>query len=133
MKIFLDDVRYPRDCHEYMKARISLYASLYNDKGWIVCRNYDQFKEAIDQHKGIITHISFDHDLADEHYNPTAMVNDDEYEHLRETFVERTGLDCARYLKQEYLKEGFELPICFVHSMNPVGRQSIIDELKDLR
>ncbi len=136
MKIFLDDLRYPKDCLGYMHTRIGALNPIYNEQ-WTVVRNYIDFMTTINgaMQKGIeITHISFDHDLAEEHYNPIMMVDDDEYEHLRDTFKEKTGLDCARWWKDwfEEYKDRYNLkwPMIFVHSMNPVGRQSIIDTFK---
>lgn len=128
MKIFLDDVRNPKDCLGYMHTRIGNLNPIY-EKEWYIVRDYDEFVNIIldcfrDNIK--ITHISFDHDLADEHYDDENVdIND--YDALYETFKEKTGLDCAKWLKEYYEDINIDLPTIFVHSMNPVGRQNIIN------
>ena len=101
MKIFLDDIRSPTDCLSYMHTRIGKLNPIYNED-WYIARNYDQFKEFIECYSLVITHISFDHDLADEHYDPIMMVEDGDYDALYDTFKEKTGLDCAKFVKEYY-------------------------------
>jgi len=122
MKLFLDDIRQPQECIHYMQKRIGALNPIYLED-WTVVRNYKDFVEAVTNHIDEITHVSFDHDLADIHYDPTTW---------REGFVyqEETGHDCAVWLKNFYKERGKELPILFVHSMNPVGTQNIINVFK---
>ena len=139
MKVFLDDVRIPIDCIKYMYHRIGNLNPIYDTtivKDWTVVKNYDQFKliiEAAFDANIKITHISFDHDLADFHYEYSSddydNMSDDEKE---KTFgsMEKDGYDCAKWLKQFYLDNKIELPIMFVHSMNPVGTEKIIKLFK---
>jgi len=132
MKIFLDDVRIPLDCISYMHQRIGTLNPIYQEK-WIIVKNYDQFKVLIDScvEKNVkVTHVSFDHDLADEHYDPIMLKEEGDYNSLYNTFKEKTGLDCAKYLNELYIRNELELPIMFVHSMNPVGTQNIINVFK---
>jgi spore germination protein YaaH len=105
-----------------MQKRIGALNPIYLED-WNVVRNYKDFVEAVTNHIDEITHVSFDHDLADIHYDPTTW---------REGFVyqEETGHDCAVWLKNFYKERGKELPILFVHSMNPVGTQNIINVFK---
>ncbi len=133
MKIFLDDVRNPEDCLGYMYQRIGKDNFLYL-QDWTIARDYEAFKllvKACYEKFITITHISFDHDLADEHYNPV-MDNPEEYNKLQ--FKEKTGYDCAKWFLEYY--EGFgdnppvPFPTLFVHSMNPVGTQNIINLFK---
>jgi hypothetical protein len=132
IRVFLDDFRRPENCVIYMNARIGNKARIYNEH-WFMATNYHEFVALV---SGItssgeeIDVISLDHDLSDEHYDIDAMVNPDEYGALYETFVERTGLDCARWLKAHYEALDKPLPEILVHSMNPVGRQNIINEFK---
>ena len=51
MKLYLDDIRNP-------------HQSGYKDDEWIVCRKDKTFKDMFVSFDSIITHISFDHDLA---------------------------------------------------------------------
>lgn len=128
MKIFLDDFRIPRNCLNYMHTRIGDgLVKLYADEDWNIVTNYEEFKTEVMKHFQKITHISFDHDLAEEHYNPSMMVSDDDYDALYETFREPTGKECAEWLKNYYKKHNRQLPMILVHSMNPVGRQNILN------
>jgi hypothetical protein len=126
MKLFLDDVRNPTDCVKYMHARIGKDNPIYLEGEWYVVRNYDEFVKAIDEFYPQITHISFDHDLADEHYSTTMYTSIDEYYNAIEG-SEKTGLDCAKYMKKFYDEAGLTYPIMYVHSMNPVGTQAIVN------
>lgn len=113
-KLFLDDFRFPEDAGNYMHPQ---FKSLYNDPDWEVVRNYDQFVSFIER-LGIPYIVSFDHDLADEHYAPTGISYDD--------FVEKTGYHCMKWMIQ-YITENKikELPKVIVHSANPVGVENI--------
>ncbi len=129
IKIFLDDYRTPQDCLKYMHTRIGPNNSVYNDE-WIVVKNYEEFKKILEDNIGNVSHVSFDHDLADEHYNPEHMIEDSDYESLAATYKERTGYDCASLLKYHYEIRDMELPIIIIHSMNPIGRKRIEDLFK---
>ena len=136
MKIFLDDYRVPLDCVSYMHQRIGKLNPIYLEE-WKVVKNYSEFTQfitqAIESGKEI-THVSFDHDLADEHYTPEEYWQDfdksKEYQE-KQRYKEKTGLDCARWFKDLYIQENKQLPIIFVHSMNPIGTQNIINIFKD--
>lgn len=129
MKLFLDDYRQPRDCFPYMYKRIGKLNPIYTEE-WVVVKNYDEFVKAINQYQGTITHISFDHDLADEHYDDKMNLHPDDYNLIYDTFIEKTGLECAKYFKEVYDKNNLTYPILFVHSMNPIGTQNIINLFK---
>lgn len=124
VKIFLDDERMPIDCAKYMYTRIGNLNPIYLSE-WLIVRNYDEFCKAVDKNLENISHVSFDHDLADEHYSPVLEENFTEVE-----FKEKTGLDCAKYLKNIFEQSNLKLPILFVHSMNPVGMRNIINLFK---
>jgi len=127
MKLFLDDERIPEDCSKYMHQRIGKLNPIYLEE-WTIVRTYKDFCAHIDAHFKDITHVSFDHDLADcfqlrEQEDPDAWFD---FKGNREY----TGLDCAKYLKKFYEENGLKRPIMFVHSMNPIGAQRIIDLFK---
>ena len=128
MKLFLDDVRNPSDCFSYMYKRIGPLNAIYLESDWLIVRNYEQFKQAIISHYDKITHISFDHDLADGHYHES-MNDPIAYSKHLETIIEKTGTDCAKFVKEFYQGTPM-IPIMFVHSMNPVGTQNIINVWK---
>ena len=55
-------------------------------------------------------------------YNSEELNNDD---------FDKTGYHAAQYLKEVYEKNNLKLPYyIFVHSMNPVGTQNIINLFK---
>lgn len=123
MKLFLDDIRMPQECIHYMHKRIGDKNQIYLED-WMIVRNYKEFVDAVTKHIDIITHVSFDHDLADIHYDPTTWT---------ESFVyqEETGYDCAKWFKQFYEEKHKELPVIIVHSMNPVGTEKILNLFKN--
>lgn len=120
-KLFLDDIRRPDMCIGYMHRRIGALNSIYLEE-WVIVKNYDEFTKYIIQN-GLPTHISFDHDLADEHYK---MTSNEQYwiEYHMGYDRECTGYDCAKWLV-DYLTPNSVTPICFIHSMNPVGVEFI--------
>ena len=128
MKLFLDDYRSPIDCFPYMWQRIGNLTPMYNDGKWRIVRNYPEFISAINKFKGEITHISFDHDLVDEHYNQNVQegVIDYESKDFANDDFNKTGFHAAQYLKSVYEREKLDLPVIFVHSMNPVGTENIL-------
>ena len=122
MKLFLDDERMPEQAALYMQPRIGKLNPIYLEE-WEIARTYAQFVIAITKHHKEITHVSFDHDLASISYNPLTQ-----QEHF--TYREKTGCDCAVWMKNYYTKNNLELPIMFVHSANPIGVENIINVFK---
>jgi hypothetical protein len=120
-RLFLDDIRNPIDCVLYRNNKIYL-------ENWDIVRNYDEFVKYI-LDNGIPDVVSFDHDLADEHYSPT-MNDSVRYNELSNQFKEKTGNDCAKWLCEYCVKNGLPLPEYYTHSMNPVGRENIMSTLK---
>lgn len=126
MKLFLDDIRDPIQCSTYMHTRIGALNPIYAQE-WTIVRNYDQFVKAINDHYNQISHISYDHDLAEAHYHESMYHGNTVYTKYLETISEKTGYDCAKYMKEFYDERQLEYPIMFVHSMNPVGTENIIN------
>jgi hypothetical protein len=103
---------------------------IYVEGEWYIVKNYTQFVQAILKHQIHITHISFDHDLADDHYDISMYWGKDKYaEHLTKS-KEKTGYDCAKFMKEYYDEMKLSYPVMFVHSMNPVGTENIINLFK---
>lgn len=124
--LFLDDVRDPSQCAGYV-YRFGYRGDKYlSDKNWRIVRTYNQFRGIITI-KGLPKLISFDHDLADEHYN-----NDDDTPQY-EKYKEKTGYDCAKWLITYCYEHKLALPEIQVHSMNPVGRKNIITLLENYK
>ena len=109
MKIlWLDDLRNPY---------IDLEGSVPKEKGvveWVL--NYEQFVQWIEKF-GLPEIISFDHDLADEHYTPEDLISKE--------YQEKTGMDCAKWLVEYCMDNDKHLPKFYVHSANPVGADNI--------
>ena len=111
-KLFLDDFRKPSD--------------IYNADGigWTLVTSYDEFVAIIEKN-GLPTHMSLDHDLADEHYEPDVWKwgNPINYDKCQE----KTGLSCVKWLAEnEYDTRGLWIN---VHSANPVGAENIASYL----
>jgi hypothetical protein len=109
--LFLDDVRQPIHTYHY-----TLNKSYLMD--WDVVTNYDEFVKYVTEN-GIPEVISFDHDLADEHYTPEKNIEYDK-------FKEKTGYDCAKWLADYCIDNNLEFPgYVLIHSMNPYGSMNI--------
>ena len=120
MKIlWLDDLRNPY---------IDLEGRVPKEKGvveWVL--NYEQFVQWIEKF-GLPEVISFDHDLADEHYTPEIYWSDyklsKEYQEAQ-NYQEKTGMDCAKWLVDYCMDNNLKLPKFYIHSANPVGADNI--------
>ena len=117
--LFLDDFRHPYDCVAYMRDPIK-----YAKWNWVVVKNYEEFVKKIEE-DGLPEFISFDHDLADEHYDNSMYSGVDEYSKKYEHFKEKTGLDCAKWLTEHCMDTKQKLPDFEIHSMNPAGGENI--------
>ena len=130
--LFLDDYRNPRDCGYTGKL------GFYVNTTWIIVRSYDEFCKMIESkfEEGQVLPlvISFDHDLADEHYAPQhAWDNYDKWAEGKGGFKEKTGMDCAKWLVDFCMNKGVKLPEFLVHSMNPSGAKNISGLLENFR
>jgi hypothetical protein len=131
MKIYLDDTRHPTQSFLYTNDEIYL-------KDWVIVKDFESFKFLIDSiilNQGNLDEvevISYDHDLADEHYHQAMLLSDHtEYNNLYEVFQEKTGLDCVKYLIEVCLDNLCDMPQFLVHTQNPVGHLNITAMLKN--
>jgi hypothetical protein len=131
IKLFLDDIRQVRDACYYV-SNPKLY---WEEEGWDIVRNYDEFINYI-QNNDMPALISFDHDLADFHYE----YKTEEYESFSEEemimkfgSMEKTGLDCAKWLVDYCLDNNKKLPDFMVHSANPTGKLNIESYLNNAK
>lgn len=117
--LFLDDVRNPSDVH---------WVALPFDEVIHTVRSYDEFVRLVTIY-GVPGFVSFDHDLADDHY--VAMLKENEADPVKqlETIVdygsEKTGYDCAQWLVAFCEAKKVKFPRYAVHSMNPAGKERI--------
>ena len=133
MKLFLDDERFPQDV---------TWVPISHDIDWTIVRTYKTFTEAIEDYfyhtKELPEFVSFDHDLADFHYQ--VMIEENRYlaenpepdgiGSLPLTFDygrEKTGFDCAKWLVEFCIDHEVKFPNHIVHSMNPIGKKRIDD------
>lgn len=130
-KLFLDDFRDPQVCLNYMYRRIGFNNVIYQDKDWVVVKDYYEFVDYIKTH-GMPIFVSFDHDLSDEHYSGE-LGHEDWEEYYRMEGREMTGYDCAKWLVDYCITTEKELPPYAVHSMNMVGTKNIISYLENYK
>jgi hypothetical protein len=124
MKIYLDDVRTPKD------------------KDWVVVRDYHQLVNLV-QNVGIknVHTISLDHDLGDSAMNEYHTNVSPNFKLNYENITEKTGYDAAKFLVDEFYSkyperlemdyitkkdEPVMFPIVVVHSANPIGSANIM-------
>lgn len=118
-KLFLDDVRKVTDIYE-------------DDDNFIVVKNYDEFVKYI-KLNGLPDFISFDHDLADEHYNIGIDLYAKDKPLDYNLYKEKTGMECAKWLINYCLDNKLKLPKFKVHSANPAGRENILSILNNFK
>lgn len=105
-KLYLDDIR---PCPE----------------GFIKVRNYEEFVCFLKVY-GMPDFISFDHDLADEHYpwnDPSYKTGSLNYD----SYKAKTGWHCAKYIVDNDL--GLPFLGWQVHSQNDIGASNIMELL----
>lgn len=129
--LYLDDYRDPWETANYIYP-VEL-RPMYRMEKWAIVRNYNQFVEHINKF-GLPDKVSFDHDLADEHYAPPEYWKDYEtskkyQEEAEKTYKEKTGYDCAKFLIEYCRVNRLRLPEFYCHSMNPVGKDNILNIL----
>ena len=109
VSIYLDDIRTP------------------NDERWIICRNYDEFVDKVDE-IGLdnIETISLDHDLGEtavrEYFKNVTNNYILDYSNIHE----KTGYDCAKWLVEKSIETEVNLPTILTHSANPIGSANIM-------
>ena len=90
--LWLDD---ERDPHGEFQDWVKKYSFGVDNIRWV--KDYTEFTEWIELN-GLPKQISFDHDLADEHYAPIEHWSE-KYDKWAESqkFQEKTGHDCAKW------------------------------------
>lgn len=122
--LFLDDERQPKDVKWIALPLVN----------WRIVRTYKDFVGVIKK-DGLPSKISFDHDLADEHYSEYTRISkrdgssDFKYDKMRE----KTGYDAAKWLVDYCIEWDKDLPECFIHTLNPIGGLNIKSILENYR
>lgn len=124
--ILLDDNRTPADVYDYTKRME------YKSFNWIIVRNYQEFVDLFTNrfmNNELPKLVSFDHDLATEHYIIAAKNLLNEFD---ENSVKiPTGWHALSWMLNTYTCNDIKLPHILFHSKNPAGvknMQSLLDE-----
>jgi hypothetical protein len=126
-KLFLDDIRIPKDCANGLVP--SSLNKFYWDVDWFIVRSYNEFVNWI-MENGLPDFISFDHDLADVHY--TIDYSDINWPYSNPD-NEKTGYECAKWLGEYCMDNKVGIPNYVVHSQNPVGKMNINSYLQNVK
>jgi len=116
--LFIDDIRYPDWVTQYKVDPD------YNKLEWIIVRTHDEFVDYITEN-GMPLLISFDHDLAGEHY---AIYDKIEYG-LKTTipeFKEKTGYESLKWVCDYALDNNIKLSKMKFHTDNYVGMKNMV-------
>jgi hypothetical protein len=111
--LFLDDMRNPSDVSWVEIPRDRIYDGV---------RSYEEFVSCVNR-IGLPDFVTFDHDLADEHY--VAMLAECEGKKNIDYGIEKTGYDCVQWLVAYCVENTLKFPNYTVHSMNPIGKERI--------
>jgi hypothetical protein len=132
--VWLDDYRDPAKDTDG-RYKMASKKIEHDEVVWI--KSHDEFVAFIESH-GMPHGISFDHDLADEHYQYQKVHLDwhsrEDVPIPYEDYKEKTGMTSAKWLIEHCLDNLLPLPEYFVHSGNPSGAkniQSILDNFKN--
>jgi hypothetical protein len=111
--LFLDDERYPKNV-TWIELPL---------EEWVIVRSFDEFVKYI-QENGVPAKVSFDHDLGESAYKE--MINsrkNNEFDY--NNVSEKTGYHAAIWLANYCVSNKLSLPVCFIHTMNPIGAMNI--------
>lgn len=124
--LFLDDERSPENVTWVKLPQVE----------WIIVKNYSQFIDII-QKNGLPDIITFDHDLAYEHYVEYHAAHDpnspSKGQITYNKFIEKTGYDCALYLVNYCIDNDKQIPEYYIHTMNPIGGANIFSILENAK
>ena len=109
--LFLDDIRLPMDV---------TWVNVPKDQHYSVVRNYQEFVDLITL-RGLPKFVCYDHDLGLSHYGHGLNGDDIPYD----SYTEKTGYDCAKWLVDYCMNKGIKHPPYVVHSMNFIGKSNI--------
>jgi len=120
--LFLDDLRTPLDCAKYLNDE------RYVTSEWVIVRSHDEFVQIIKkkwEDGEFVRLVSFDHDLMDEHYDPSMFIGLNAYENAYKQFQYPTGRRSVEFLLQFCKEKDIPFPEYIIHTMNPAGRERI--------
>jgi hypothetical protein len=109
--LLLDDVRSLEDVKAYTQ-----FPSYLDNVAWTIVKSYNEFIEIILK-LGLPEYITFDMDLADEHYDKRTWLKENP------NYKEKDGIECVKFLINFCLDKKLKFPKCQIHSMNPVKKE----------
>lgn len=112
--LFLDDERHPKDVTWIELPLVD----------WVIVRSYDEFVRTILK-DGLPKVITFDHDLADEHYKFYFQSKDSGTPYPYDKCKEKTGYDCAKWLAEYCYSNEKPIPHFYCHTKNFIGAVNI--------
>ena len=124
--LFLDDERDPQDV-KWIDLPMH---------HWVVVTSFNAFVATIKE-RGLPETVSFDHDLADEHYKEYHNAHDHmmlSFGTIRyHTFKEKTGYEAAKWMAEMCVDKKLPIPTYFVHTLNDIGKKNIVSILESAR
>jgi len=123
--LFLDDVRKP---FQVTWEELPLV-------NWTVARSYDDFVKLVTL-MGVPSCVSFDHDLADEHYEDYRAVAPNEARIIDplklnyKKYKVKSGYHAAKWLAAYCTKHKQPIPEYHIHTLNHIGRRNISNLLE---
>lgn len=124
--LFLDDIRTPAQVAEFIKS--PTLRQKYESYPWYVARSYQEFVERI-LNAGVPTHVSLDHDLSERQYGKE-MTHEEMAEYYQRKNREMTGYDALKWLIAHCKTKNAKIPFCYIHTMNPVGKENMMELIK---
>jgi hypothetical protein len=126
--LFLDDIFTPTQIAELPNISVK-DKTRYRTYNWKIIKTYEDFIKIITEN-GLPDIVSFDHDLHEEHWE--FIFNDENWDKIDseinidyDIFSTKTGYHAAEWLIEFCSLNSLNIPICLVHSQNPIGRKNI--------
>lgn len=121
-RLFLDDERKPSQV-KWVEMPLG---------PWVIVRDYATFVDYITKN-GIPSYVSYDHDLGHSAYVEfnRAYTSDKKFHY--ENVKEKTGYDAAKWLVEKCMNERLDFPEYQVHSLNPIGKENIINYIESFK
>ena len=101
----------------------------YRKYRWVIAKSYDEFVEIVNK-KGVPSIVSFDHDLAEEHWD--LMCIDENLLKIDkvaiidyDVFIVKTGYHAAEWFLEYCANHGNYPQTMLVHSQNAIGNKNI--------
>lgn len=113
---------------EFLLNARSINEPRYTQLNWEIVRSHEEFKKNLEskyESGEFPALVSFDHDLHDEHYDPSMYKGVEAYEFAYKKFERPTGRRSAEFLVQFCKEKHLQMPECLIHTMNPAGKDRI--------